>query len=249
METEIILHRGHKGKYLENSKIAFENAIREGISFETDIRVSKDRRCFLIHDEYLDRLFNGSGKISDLNSQELKKFSYKEDSRLGLVELDDLCTLIRNFSYNNLIFIHIKELKDIDKIVEVFDKYNNLSDIIRFFACDNITMNLADVIKENYPRYIVGLHITEDSPYKSEEHFKKADFIWADEIKKKSINSRLVRLANSSEKPIYVISPELIPESVFNKNIEKRWREFVGMNVNGICTDKPIELMNFLKKH
>ena len=79
METEIILHRGYKGKYLENSKAAFENALKENMSFETDIRVSKDKKCFMIHDESLDRLLNNNGRVIDYTADELKKIEYKED--------------------------------------------------------------------------------------------------------------------------------------------------------------------------
>ncbi|KKK91758.1 hypothetical protein LCGC14_2709720 [marine sediment metagenome] len=42
MEEKIILHRGYKGKYPENSKISFEMALKENKDFETDIRVSKE---------------------------------------------------------------------------------------------------------------------------------------------------------------------------------------------------------------
>mgnify|MGYP001566742385 CR=1 FL=1 len=247
METEIILHRGYKGKHLENSRVAFENAIRECMSFETDIRVSKDGKCFLIHDEYLERLLGISGRVQDYNAERLRNMKYIGDSS-SLVLFDELINLIKKNKENSgKIFIHIKQLNDIPYVMHSLD--GNLKEKLRFFACDDITKGLVNLIRENYPGYIVGLHVAEDSPYKNEEHFKKADFIWTDEIKKKSINSRLVRLANSTEKPIYVISPELIPESVFNKDIQKRWREFVAMNVNGICTDKPIELMNFLRKN
>jgi len=56
-----------------------------------------------------------------------------------------------------------------------------------------------------------------------------------------------VELAHSLGKPFYAISPELIPESIFNKDVEKRWKELLEMNVDGICTDLPGRLIKFLK--
>lgn len=222
METEIILHRGYKGRYLENSFASFENAIRKDMSFETDIRVDKDGKCFLIHDEYLDRLFSSCGKIQSYTSLELKELRYKRDNS-HLVSLNEFFDLIRKRKRNSgKIFIHIKQLEDIHKF---FSSLNfDLASRLRFFACDDITWGLVNIIRKDYQKHKVGLHVTEDSPYKYEEYFKKVDFIWADEITKKNITPELVSLAHNSGKPIYVISPELISESVFNQNIKKMER-------------------------
>lgn len=242
-KQRLILHRGYKGKYPENSLISFERAIEEGISFETDIRLSKDDTVFLIHDETLDRLFNGNGKIKDYNSSELKNLKYNEDVNQKLCSLEELCELVKKNNYKNLIFIHIKELEDLKKVIEVLERYN-VKENIRFFACDDITLDLIRVIKQRYSKYKVGLHFNDDSKIKEEE-FNAADFIWADEIKKKNITKELVDFSHMLKKPIYAISPELITESVFNENIEKRWKELLELNVDAICTDMPEEFLNF----
>ena len=79
MENKLILHRGYKFTYPENSRISFEMALKENKSFETDIRVSKDGICFMIHDDSLDNLFNGSGKINqvELANEILKAKSFR----------------------------------------------------------------------------------------------------------------------------------------------------------------------------
>ncbi len=246
---KLILHRGYKGKYPENSYISFSKALEEGLSFETDIRTSKDKKCFLIHDDSLDRLFNVGGKICDKKSGELKKCSYKKDLLLKLFGLEDLCLLVegkRNQEF--LSFIHIKELDDLAPAVKIIGKYD-LSEKIRFFACDDITMNLIDIVKSRYPEYKVGLHITDDSPYINKRSFKKTDFIWADEIKKENITKKLIELAHEFKKPVYAISPELISESIFNEYIEKKWGEYLSIGVDGICTDKPQEFLSFVDKN
>lgn len=185
METEIILHRGYKGRYLENSLASFENALKDGMSFETDIRLSKDYKGFMIHDEDLDRLFISSGKVQDYTSQQLRFVRYIQDGSY-LVSYKELLDLaMKNKTSLGKIFVHIKQLED-------FEMLNLLSpDIIdrfSFFACDDLTWGLVKIIKGDYPECKVGLHVTEDSPYKSEEHFRNVDFIWADEITKKKHN-------------------------------------------------------------
>jgi len=228
METEIILHRGYKGKYLENSLSSFENAIKENKSFETDIRVSKDKKTFMIHDESLDMLLNAKGKVIEYNSEELKRVKYLEDGS-HLVPFEELLNLIKdNPTYSEKIFVHIKQLWNIKSVMESLDSLDfDLSERLRFFACDDITLGLVGTMKGHFPEYKVGLHLTENSPYKNEEHFERADFIWADEITKENITPEVVILAHSLGKPIYAISPELIPESVFNEHIERRWKELI----------------------
>src|SRR4030042_1424966 len=231
METEIILHRGYKGKYLENSRFAFENALREGKSFETDIRVSKDERAFMIHDEKLDRLLNSQGKVTGYYSEELKKLQYLQDGS-NLVSFEELLNLVKkNPANSGKVFVHVKQLGDVHK---VFNDLNcDLAERLRFFACDNITLNLIGLIKRNYPSYMAGLHLTQDSPYNEKKYFEMADFIWADEITKENITPEVVSLAHSLGKPVYAISPELIPESIFNRDIEGRWKELIQSGADG----------------
>lgn len=246
MKNKLILHRGYKGKYPENSLISFENALKENYDFETDIRLSRDNVAFMIHDDNLDRLFNGTGKISDYDSEELRKFSYKEDENSKLASFEELCELIENIKSDSLIFIHIKELKDIDFAVNILNKYN-FKERIRFFACDNITISLIEIIKEKYKDYQVGLHFFENSPHYKKEIFEKADFIWADEINFKWIDKEKVDFSHNLNKLIYAISPELIVESIFNKNLKERWKELLEANVDGICSDVPKEFLEFIQ--
>lgn len=251
MATEIILHRGYKGKYLENSIEAFKNAINEKMSFETDIRTSKDKECFLIHDDRLERLFNIHGRVTDYNSEKLSEFRHNKDNSLKLVNLRKLCDLIKkneDDSHSYQVFMHLKQLKDIYNVMNILLNYD-LTRRIKFFACDDITMNLVDITKKEYPQYNIGLHITDDSPYLNKKDLKKADFIWADEIKRRNITKKLIDLAHSLEKPVYVISPEIIPESIFNKNIKEKWKQFLDINVDGICTDKPFEVLDFIRNY
>ena len=245
MEEKVILHRGYWGEYPENSSISFEKALDECFNLETDIRVSRDGVCFMIHDDTLDRLFNSFGKVEEKDSEELKDVKYKEDETQNLCSLEELCELIKNAeNKESLIFIHIKELEDIKNVIKTLGKYD-FSDRIRFFACDEITLDFIRIIKEKHPQYKVGLHFYENNNF-TKEDFEKADFIWADEITKENITKELVESTHSLDKPIYVISPELIPESIFNKNIKKRWKEFLDMGIDGVCIDLNKEFLDFI---
>lgn len=244
MEEKLILHRGYKGKYPENSFISLQRAIAKGLPTEIDIRLSKDGIPVIIHDENLDRLFNGSGKISDYKIEELKKFHYKEDPTQRLTTLKELCELMRKEeNKKSVIFVHIKEIKDVHAVIEILEEYG-LIERIRFFAVDELIEPFREIMRNKYPEYRIGLHLYENSSYYSEEDFRLFDFIWADEINSRWIDKSKVELAHRLEKPFYAISPELIKESIFNKDVKARWKELLEIGVDGICTDKPSDFLS-----
>lgn len=242
MQNKIILHRGYKGKYPENSKVSFINALKENYPFEIDIRISKDRVPFIIHDEEINRLFNGSGKIKYHTSDYFKNFSFKENSSLKLFSLDELCRLLKKDHPD--IFIHIKDIEDIHDTIRTFKKYNLIRGI-NFFACYDKTLGLINIIRDNYPEYKVGLNLIENSPYYNEEYFKLADFIWADEVKIKWIDKKIIDFSHKLNKKIFAPSPDLVEGSVFKKDIKQRWRELLDAGVDGIFTDLPDEFKKF----
>ncbi len=76
-----IAHRGlHDGNVLggdipENSKKAFERAIERGYTIEMDVRLSKDNKIIVFHDDDLVRMTGVNGKVVDYTYEELQNFS------------------------------------------------------------------------------------------------------------------------------------------------------------------------------
>ncbi|MCQ2911921.1 MAG: hypothetical protein MJ190_00155 [Bacilli bacterium] len=68
-----IAHRGlHNEIYTENGLKAFDNAIRNGFSFELDIHLTKDGHLIVCHDDDLKRTTGKEGIIEDLTLEEIK---------------------------------------------------------------------------------------------------------------------------------------------------------------------------------
>ena len=74
----VVAHRGDWRNAPENSLQAFQNCIDMGVDMiELDLHMSKDSVLFLMHDNTVDRTTNGHGKVSDLTAAELKKLRLK----------------------------------------------------------------------------------------------------------------------------------------------------------------------------
>lgn len=70
----VAAHRGWSTVYPENSMLAFRKAVELGVDqIEMDIRVTKDNELVVFHDETVDRVSNGTGKVRDLTLAELKE--------------------------------------------------------------------------------------------------------------------------------------------------------------------------------
>lgn len=67
-------HRGYSTEGLENSLTAFHSAVGLGYQYlETDVHTTVDGQAVVFHDESLDRVTDGSGRINELTSDELAK--------------------------------------------------------------------------------------------------------------------------------------------------------------------------------
>ncbi|RED66286.1 glycerophosphodiester phosphodiesterase family protein [Cohnella lupini] len=75
----IAAHRGIWRRASENSLQAIQAAIDLGMDVvEVDIRKTKDGTLVLMHDETVDRMTNGSGKVSELTYQEIRELRLKQ---------------------------------------------------------------------------------------------------------------------------------------------------------------------------
>ncbi len=69
----VIAHRGDHTMAPENSLLAIENAINDGADYvELDLRTTKDGQLVLMHDATVDRMTNGTGKVSSLSYDSIR---------------------------------------------------------------------------------------------------------------------------------------------------------------------------------
>ena len=66
-------HRGlWNGRMPENSLSAFEAAARKGFGIELDVRLTKDKRIVVFHDDSLKRMCGVNANVSDLTLEQIK---------------------------------------------------------------------------------------------------------------------------------------------------------------------------------
>ena len=125
-KTLVIAHRGFSGKYPENSRRAFLEAIAvEGCDgIETDLHLSADNEPVIIHDATLERTSNGRGAVRAASFKDLRKLdigSWMDPQFAGeqIMHLDELLELC--VQHDMLLNIEIKNAQvdypGVEKIV------------------------------------------------------------------------------------------------------------------------------------
>lgn len=77
--TLVWAHRGASGYAPENTLEAFALAIsQKADGVELDVQLTKDGEVVVAHDETIDRVSNGSGRIVDYTLKELKSFAFNQ---------------------------------------------------------------------------------------------------------------------------------------------------------------------------
>lgn len=127
---KMIMHRGFfdNERIVENTIKAFKKANSNHHPYELDVRLSKDEKVIVFHDDTLKRLGNSNKKVSDMTYDEIKKVKLLGIDTIPLFE--DVLKL----DNKNGIMIEIKEDNPIliDKVLSMLENYNKKYSIISF---------------------------------------------------------------------------------------------------------------------
>ena len=78
---------------IENTPSAFAAAIAGDYGIECDVQISADGEAMVYHDETLDRLTDGDGRLDAMTAAELKRVPFKATAD-RMITLGELCDLV-----------------------------------------------------------------------------------------------------------------------------------------------------------
>jgi len=114
-------HRGVRGYELENTISSFKKAIELKCDMiELDVRLSKDKKLLVMHDDILDRTTNGKGRLAEKTLAELKKL--KTNNNEELLTLEDALKFINKKTKVNIEIKGEKSYKELNKIIKKYLK-------------------------------------------------------------------------------------------------------------------------------
>lgn len=161
----IIAHGGSKALWPENTMMAMDSSVNLGVdALEMDVRLTKDEILVLRHDETIDRMSNGEGKVRDFTLAELQQFNFGH----GFEDLDGnapyenamvpIATLESIFSKYEGMYMNV-ELKDdgddgikaADLLKALIDKYHMQNKVLVASFHDKVLKHYCKETDKNYP--------------------------------------------------------------------------------------------------
>lgn len=148
-------HRGLYGRGIpENSLAAFELAARSGAGIELDVRLTRDKRVVVFHDETLKRMCGVEKSVSELTLKELKSYRLlgTENSIPTLIEV------LRLVDGRVPLLIELKgEGRDVSlcpRVARILDDYSGV------FCVESFNPLLLAWFKSYRPRFARGQLVT-----------------------------------------------------------------------------------------
>ncbi|MEA2053082.1 MAG: glycerophosphodiester phosphodiesterase family protein [Euryarchaeota archaeon] len=130
--VKVLGHRGCAGIEPENTMRAFKRAMNLGVDFiELDVRMSRDKKLVVIHDDKVDRTTNDNGYVRDLTFEEIRKLDAGKGEKIP--SLEEAVDLLKKGKQR--IAIEIKEPDTLEGILKIVKEegLNNKVIIVSFW--------------------------------------------------------------------------------------------------------------------
>lgn len=256
---EIHGHRGARGNLPENTLNAFSYAIENNIDvLELDTQMTKDGEIIIYHDKYINNIIcNGENyPIKQLTLKEIKNYDCGSKQNpdfpkqqiindAKIPTLKELFELIKNkYKLSSIKFnIEIKTSEIDDKNEEIYEFCKKLIDLINNYQLKNRVIIQSFDIRalntvKNMDKSITTSYLIEDGDIDQKiEIAKQFNF--------QIISPDFKLLNNEVVNKIHKYNMKVLPWTVNNISDLKN---MINYNVDGIISDYPVEMMNYLIK-
>lgn len=173
---------------------------------------------------------HGFGIEIDLRMKE--NIIYLAHDKIDSTEFfEDMCRILQKSQ--NKFALHVKEYGLVPQIIKLCKKY--VLQNVFVFSTDN--ENLSKYMKEIQ----IALYVN------SNPENVKEKILWCDETQEKWFNEKTILKLHQENKKLYAMSKELIKKST-KKEIYQEWERLKNLEIDGICTEYPYELLSFLNR-
>lgn len=240
---KVVAHRGLLQHAPENTISNFRACLELRLGFELDVEKSKDGHLVCIHDDTVDRTTDGTGKVSDLTLDEIRKLDAGSwfDARFTgekVPTLDEVFGLIAQYHVHNvLIAVDLKAAGVEQDVVRLAQKQNVLHRLL-FIGKTISEPQVRDRIR-NVSRHAQTAAVANNPAEFAETlAWANADWVYFRYLPPPE-QMAAVRIAGKKS---------FIAGASVSGNVPGNWRQAVEVNIDGILTDYPFELAAILRK-
>ena len=220
----IIGHRGACYYEPENTLRSFKKALKLKCKYiECDVRLTKDNKIVIMHDETVNRTTNGKGSVKDFTLKELKKLNAGKGEKIPT--LQEYINLLKN---KTIMVIEIKKDKDIVKRLIKAIRKNKIEDKILIVS---FHPNYLKEIKKHNKNIKTGLLSVRPLLLIKKARRCKADLV---SVYHGFLSKKLIKKIHKNNLKIFAY--ERVKENLSEKNIKK----LINLGLDGMALNKPI---------
>lgn len=227
----VIAHRGFSGKYPENTFVAFQKAMEAGADgFECDLRLTRDDKIVVFHDDDLRRLCGTPYTIEERRWSELQHLKVK-----GQEPICSLEDLIENFSsvrMNLEIKKSINAKALLRKLIPLIEEREFAHPVlISSFSWE--LLELAKDLRKNEVKILLGFIFKDPSDFSIEAVIQTP---WLYSLH--PFFQNIDKLPTRNRKPLYTWTP----------NTAEAWKKCLDSQqpITAMISDHPDRLRTFL---
>lgn len=231
----VCAHRGDHTVAPENSIEAYDRAIKIGADFgEVDLRMTKDGVIVLMHDATVDRTTDGHGTVSNLTLQEIKALKFKRatEKNESVPTFEELLKAVRG-KIN--LYLDIKAVRAKD-VLPLLKKYRmERSAIAYVYGPANV-----DEWRRDAPEIPIISDISKRTDVEQIERDWRAHPFAISDGRASGYTQQLVDIWHK-------LGVVVVPDIQSGDEGPAKWAPMLAMGVDGLQTDHPKELIDYLK--
>lgn len=235
----IAAHRGDRAVAPENTIPAFEAAFERGYDFvECDVQLTADGHAVVLHDETVDRTTDGSGRVDELALAEIATLdagSWFDPEFAGtpVPTLDDFLALLARSDSRALVELKQDWTADDVEAIRADIYRHGVQDRIVFASFSLVTLAALEEAEPVIPRVLLQRRLTLDPVALAGVYGAIAVMTNPD-----ALEARPDAVARLHEAGLGVL--------LYTLNSEERWSDALDLGVDGIATDTPSDLDDWI---
>ena len=227
-QITVIAHRGEHIRHAENSIAAIQSAAELGADFvELDVRTTRDGKLVLMHDKTVDRTTDGHGSVDSLTLEQIRGLHMR--------------------TYGGAVPTFDEALETAHGRISVYLDWKNASpkDIFQALSAHGM---LNSVVVYGNRQQLQQLEKLAPGIRVMPEADSKEDLEKAEEMLKPTV----VAFDQNDFKPELISQTQAMKADIFvdrlwAQDTEKDWQDAIDKGAKGIQTNRPAELVEFLR--
>jgi len=239
-KPHIFAHRGGMGNCVENTIPCFKDAVKIGVSIETDLQLTKDNKLICYHDYYI-KLDSEWYDIKKLTLVELKNIKFKDNREIPTTI--EVFNALANYAKDLRYSFDIRDIKTGLKLIDIATKFDILDKIEITERNHNALLKLRE-----YNKKIKLVHTLPENITSINDNVVDVDIL--KDLKIEAINIKSWRANIKNLKQIIDFGFKCYVWGVNSKSRMKKVLNltYIGNVVSAIYTDYPDILVKLRKE-